>query len=59
MFNVGDKVMINSIGEIGTVLRADEAEPHYLIKPDDPRYNLCVYRESELEEIENHIPRID
>lgn len=51
--------MVKDIGEIGTVIRADEPQPNYLIKFDDPKYYTCTYYESEVEEIENHIPRID
>lgn len=51
MRNVGEKVMVKSIGEVGTIIRADKPQPNYLIKFDDPRYTMCTYYESEVEDI--------
>lgn len=52
MRSVGEKVMVKSIGEIGTIVRADEPQPNYLVKFDDPRYTMCTYYENEVEDIE-------
>ena len=51
MRKVGEKVMVKSIGEVGTIIRADEPQPNYLVKFDDPRYNMCTYYESEVEDV--------
>ena len=51
MRKVGEKVMVKSIGEIGTIVRADEPQPNYLIKFDDPRYTMCTYYEDEVEDV--------
>lgn len=51
MFDVGDKVIVSNIGEVGTVVRVDKPQPNYLIKFDDPRYTTCTYYESELEQV--------
>ncbi len=51
MRKVGEKVIVKSIGEIGTIVRADEPQPNYLIKFDDSRYNMCTYYEDEVEDV--------
>ena len=50
-FNVGDKVMIKSIGEIGTVVRVDRPQFNYLIKPDKKNFTMGTYYEDELQDI--------
>lgn len=51
MRKVGEKVMVKSIGEIGTIVRVDEPQPNYLIKFDDGHYQMCTYYESEIEDV--------
>ena len=51
MRKVVEKVMVKSIGEIGTIVRADEPQPNYLIKFDDGRYQMCTYYENEVEDV--------
>ena len=50
-FKVGDKVVIKSIGEVGTVIRVDEPQFNYLIKPDKKNYMMGTYYEDELQSI--------
>lgn len=50
-FNVGDKVIIKSIGEIGTVVRVDKPQFNYLIKPDKKNFTMGTYYEDELQDI--------
>lgn len=52
-FKVGDKVVIKSIGEIGTVIRVDEPQFNYLIKPDKKNYTMGTYYENELQNIDD------
>ena len=50
-YKVGDKVVIKGIGEIGTVIRVDEPQFNYLIKPDKRNYTMGTYYEDELQDI--------
>jgi hypothetical protein len=50
-YKVGDKVVIKSIGEIGTVIRVDKPQFNYLIKPDKKNFTMGTYYEDELQDI--------
>ena len=51
MRKVGDKIMVKSIGEVGTIVRVDKPQPNYLVKFDDGRYTMCTYYEDEVQDI--------
>ena len=55
-FNVGDKVVIKCIAETGTVItviRVNEPQFNYIIKPDNKNYTMGPYYEDELQSIDD------
>jgi hypothetical protein len=50
-YKVGDKVVIKSIGEVGTVIRVDKPQFNYLVKPDKKNFIMGTYYEDELQDI--------